>query len=420
MIKTFCFLLLCLLSIVPQTFSKVEMVVEVFRHGAREPIGAPYDAADWTEYEGELTSAGLRQHYLLGKEMRKKYIERLGFLSPQFNHTELYVRSTDVNRTIMSVSSHLLGLYPLGAGARFPDDYPLKLAVPPYKADYDIQDLGFNVLPEKYQPIPVHIVEKSKDALLTPDDVCPSHEEMKKAQKSSDLYQTFQEKFKPVFDEVQQVFNLSNALKTSSLATITSDMFCTIMQNNPVPKNLTKKLLDDMTFLKGLEVQFVDVGTNEERKLLSTPFLKTIQQYFQAKIQHNYPLKYSIFSAHDTTLQPYMASLNLTNWECLLDQYEAKNDSKKGNCIAGYPIFASQLIVELHSNQTKIGKEYFVKVIYNGVEMKLCETEETECLFDEFNQRLNNYVLSDEDFETSCGAETKKVNNAMSSFLKKY
>jgi len=395
--------LLLILSIATQAHSKLEMVIEVFRHGAREPTKAPFDSPDWAEYQGELTSAGLRQHYLLGKEMRKKYIDKLGFLSQTFNHNEVYVRSTDSNRTIMSVQSHLLGLYPLGVGPKFPDDYPLNVAVPPYQAQYDIQALGFDVLPGNYQPIPVHVVEKSQDFLLTCYDACPNYEDLKKAQKETDEYKSLDEKFQPILQKATKVFNISKALDLSKLGTITSDVYCDIFENNPLPEGLTQELLTNMTLLKSLEVQYVDVGSDDERKLISTPFFSTVQSYFKLKISGDSSLKYVIFSAHDTTLQPFMATLNLTSWNCILDQLEGAAQTKE-NCVPGYPAFATQILFELYSNQTDVGAVYVVKVIYNGVEMKMCQSENTQCLFDEFNQRLSDYLLSDKDFADACGA----------------
>jgi len=394
-------------------FSKLEMVMEVFRHGAREPLSRPFDPDVWTEFEGELTLAGMRQHYLLGAEMRKKYIEKLGFLSETFNHSEVYVRSTDVNRTIMSVQSHLLGLYPLGSGANFASDYPLDRAVPPYQTVYDIKDLGYNVLPGRYQPIPVHVVESNEDFLLVPDNICPNYIKMYNAQMETDIYKGINEKYEPFFEQVAQIFNISKHLTFSSLGSLVSDLYCGIFQNAPLPKDLTPEVYQNMTRLKDLEVQYVAVGSEDERKLLSTPFLKTLQQYFQSKINGSNPRKYAIFSAHDTTLQPYLAALNLTSWECLLNQINSGNVVSQGSCVAGYPVFASQIIFELHSNET----QYFVKVIYNGVEMKLCESENLECSFDDFSQRISNYVLSDDDFANSCGKELQL--DVERSFLKK-
>lgn len=411
-------ILFCLLILSPLAFSKLEMVLEVFRHGAREPLDRPFDPSDWTEFQGELTLAGMRQHYLLGKEMRKRYIEQNQLLSQNFNHSELYVRSTDVNRTIMSVQSHLMGLYPLGTGSKFPNDYPLDRAIPPYQTKYDIQDLGFSVLPGRYQPIPVHVVEGNGDFLLLANMVCPNYNVLYDAQKETETYKEFNEKYDSFFKEVVQVFNLTKNLTISSLGSLTSDLYCSIMENAEMPKGLTEEVLRNMSRLKDLEVQFVDVGTDMQRKILSTPFFKNLLQSFQAKINDTTPLKYIMLSAHDTTLQPFMAALNLTSWECILEQIETNEIFEMGNCVPGYPIFASQILFELHSNTTKDGQQsYFVKVIYNGVEMKLCESEQTECSFSEFNQRINDYVLDDDSFAENCGNDM--ILNVPRTFLKK-
>lgn len=58
----------------------------------------------------------MRQHYNLGQQMRKEYINTL--LSENFNHTEMLIYSTDFNRTIISASSHLYGMYPPETGPK--------------------------------------------------------------------------------------------------------------------------------------------------------------------------------------------------------------------------------------------------------------------------------------------------------------
>lgn len=81
----FCFLLCCVVH------SKLKMMIEVFRHGAREPI---YDFWDAKSYKnpGELTNVGMRQHFLLGAQLRREYITELNFLSPYYNPNEIYIR----------------------------------------------------------------------------------------------------------------------------------------------------------------------------------------------------------------------------------------------------------------------------------------------------------------------------------------
>jgi lysosomal acid phosphatase len=45
----------------------------------------------------------MRQLYNLGARLKAEYIDELGFLKSRFNHTEVNIRSTDLNRTLMSV-----------------------------------------------------------------------------------------------------------------------------------------------------------------------------------------------------------------------------------------------------------------------------------------------------------------------------
>ena len=86
-----------------------------FRHGARAPslINSNIDdnGEEWL-IPGELTAVGERMHYLLGLRNRIRYIDEKKFLSEKFNSNELEVISTNVERTIASLSSHLQGLYP--------------------------------------------------------------------------------------------------------------------------------------------------------------------------------------------------------------------------------------------------------------------------------------------------------------------
>ena len=104
--------------------SKLVLVIHTFRyllikislrHGARGPIYDNYDSKDQVYNAGELVPTGMRQHYNLGRQLRKEYIENLNFLSPAFNHEEIYIRSTNVNRTLMSAQSLFMGFFPNGA-----------------------------------------------------------------------------------------------------------------------------------------------------------------------------------------------------------------------------------------------------------------------------------------------------------------
>ena len=95
---------------------KLIFVVTHFRQGARAPQNinnSYYDllGEKWTN-PGELTGMGQRMHYILGIRNRKRYVMTEKFLSEQFDPHEILIYSSSFNRTIISVSSQLQGLYP--------------------------------------------------------------------------------------------------------------------------------------------------------------------------------------------------------------------------------------------------------------------------------------------------------------------
>jgi hypothetical protein len=59
---------------------------------------------------GQLTIAGIEQQHRLGGYLRTRYGS---LLSPNYTRDEFVVRSTDVDRTLMSAESNLVGLFPL-------------------------------------------------------------------------------------------------------------------------------------------------------------------------------------------------------------------------------------------------------------------------------------------------------------------
>mmetsp|Transcript_48256 Transcript_48256/g.65523 ORF Transcript_48256/g.65523 Transcript_48256/m.65523 type:complete len:131 (+) Transcript_48256:34-426(+) len=93
----------------------VAFVFEVVRHGARAPIDDFGTITKFPVSAGQLTPQGMRQRFLLGAYHRERYTETYPLLNPIYDPEEVYVQSTDVNRTITSAYSELLGMYPPGS-----------------------------------------------------------------------------------------------------------------------------------------------------------------------------------------------------------------------------------------------------------------------------------------------------------------
>ncbi|KAJ8951125.1 hypothetical protein NQ318_021569 [Aromia moschata] len=136
---------------------QLDAVVVIYRHGDRTPINPypndPYrNASYWPVDFGQLTNTGKLQHLELGRWLRTRY---QNFLPFTYSEKDIYVRSTDVGRTLMSAEANLAGLYP-----------PVSKEI----WDPDI----------KWQPIPVHTAPETEDAMVAGKKPCPKYDLLQK------------------------------------------------------------------------------------------------------------------------------------------------------------------------------------------------------------------------------------------------
>ena len=65
--------------------TKLVYVSTILRHGARYPVSSIYDGYEASSKFGQLTTVGMRQHYLLGGYLREEYIINNKFLNESFD-----------------------------------------------------------------------------------------------------------------------------------------------------------------------------------------------------------------------------------------------------------------------------------------------------------------------------------------------
>ncbi|KAK2100484.1 mitochondrial acyl carrier protein [Saguinus oedipus] len=123
----------------PTQARSLRFVTLLYRHGDRSPVKTypkdPYQEEEWPQGFGQLTKEGMLQHWELGQALRQRYH---GFLNTSYHRQEVYVRSTDFDRTLMSAEANLAGLFPPNGMQRFNPNI-------------------------SWQPIPVHTVPVAED-----------------------------------------------------------------------------------------------------------------------------------------------------------------------------------------------------------------------------------------------------------------
>ena len=96
--------------------SKIKLVWEINRHGARAPSsaiqGQPKILETFGVGKGMLTPQGMRQRYLLGRYNNLRFSKQYPFLDEQIHQDEVKIQSTNVYRTIQSAYSEMHGIFP--------------------------------------------------------------------------------------------------------------------------------------------------------------------------------------------------------------------------------------------------------------------------------------------------------------------
>ncbi|XP_050813128.1 lysosomal acid phosphatase isoform X2 [Gopherus flavomarginatus] len=242
---------------------RLRFVTLLYRHGDRSPVRAyprdPYQESTWPQGFGQLTQIGMLQQWDLGQSLRKRYH---GFLNASYNRQEIFVRSTDYDRTLMSAEANLAGLYP----------------------PQGQQVFNPNV---SWQPIPVHTVPDSAERLLKfPLSPCPRYEQLQNETRQSTEY----------------INKTRQNLQTHKLL---------------LPPWVTPDVMTRLKQLKdfGFEFLFGIHQQTEKARLQGGVLLAQIRKNMTSAANASAPqhLKLLAYSAHDTTLVALQMALKVYN-----------------------------------------------------------------------------------------------------------
>ena len=393
--------------------SELLFVWEQFRHGARGPwisvdpiTGLDFIGEKWTG-EGELTELGSRMHYLLGVSMKKRYNN---FLSEKFNPNEIYIISTDVNRTMMSSYSHLQGMYDNSTVSLLNEKQinitNIQNLNYSEKIQKKIEDLKYSYIQNGINLFPVHLYPNNygKEFLLYEPDICPGivkyRDSAQNSEKMKKIYNETSETLNKTFGEyIFKFMNISGEKEPYYLWNTTNmyyigDTFIADYIDGREMKLIRETGIDMEAFyrhslnLSSLETYFGYFGNPLEITcyLQMSPVFRSIFNFMDMRInldkkgEGNKILsespRFVIVAGHDTTL----GANDLFLKEEFGIEYE-------------HAVYCSSQIYELWKNN--INGKYFIKYIVNQ-ELK------AEFDYDEFKQKVWKKIYTEKEVVEIC------------------
>jgi len=289
--------------------STLKLVQILFRHGERSPLVTYRPDNDphrhyWSSEPGQLTKYGMRQQYALGKYLRERY---QGFIGNAYSATEIYVRSSDMDRTLMSALSNLAGLFHQSEALLDPS------------------------LP--WQPIPVHTVKLSDDHLLHTLSDCPKYLTALQKMTTSNM---LIEASKPFQDLIEQM-----GVKSAVDAFVIYDTWAQEKQHNLTLPAFAEENWGRMIELGNVGMSII-ASTKEQKRLKGGPLLGEMTNNMKQKMLGTDTRKMFAYSGHDATIVALLAAMEVYN-----DQV---------------PPYAASVILELHQS----AEGYIVQLLYKN------------------------------------------------------
>ncbi|ORX78455.1 phosphoglycerate mutase-like protein [Anaeromyces robustus] len=310
-----------------------------------------------TCFPGQLTQRGSEQHVELGKALKEIYVDKLKFIDEK-SLSDLYVRSTNVLRTQLSVQSLLSGF-----------------------------------MPNRTEAIPIHTLPHEIETTFPNQNACPVLKKLNQKIKNEENWKNY----------IKKNTELKKKLDTYMSYPLNDDNYgfqkyvdvflaraCHNMKLPCVEENCkyTTEMLQQINDNADFEYGYIFSKAEHSKKYLTVGigyFLREIINNMGSTVgsKHDRDLSktpsFYIFSAHDNSVAPIMGALGVEPME--------------------WPPYASNLIFELwKDNDSNIDSvnfnDYVVRVIYNGEVIKTNWCDFNQCPLSSLYYKFKEYFPS--------------------------
>ncbi|MDA1325280.1 MAG: histidine phosphatase family protein [Proteobacteria bacterium] len=357
----------------------------LFRHSVISPkYKFPKVDAEWPMGPSQLTAIGMRNLYVAGQDLRKKYVEELKLISPSYHMSEVYFRASNADRALQSAQMLALGLFPLGTG--------------PNPATYDPNLTAVPAPENSYMPVPIHSVALENDKVLRPWTKvagCVRYRDYVKQFPKSKLYKKIGNEHAAFLKRVASITGVNEGKKAAEILyainEISEPLHSMVRHSMPLPKGITTADLSKMAELGDWNYHYQFLGKQVGR-LTGGPFVEEVLNNFSTYVRTaGKSRRFFLYSGHQRTVLGVDAALGL-------ESFRTKGKLFKGRV----PPLGAHYAFELHE-PSKGAYAVQVKFVTDGKEKiaRIPGCDQDMCPIERFRSAVSDRIAGD--WQGECG-----------------
>eukprot|EP01017_Pseudomicrothorax_dubius_P051205 TRINITY_DN9818_c0_g1_i13.p1 TRINITY_DN9818_c0_g1~~TRINITY_DN9818_c0_g1_i13.p1 ORF type:complete len:464 (-),score=79.96 TRINITY_DN9818_c0_g1_i13:151-1542(-) len=362
-----------------------------------------YTSPVWNTYDN-LLQAGARQHYLLGTELRSRY---LNYIGENFNRdvTKIYATQSPISAA-ESAQALGIGLYPPGSGPVLGPNTNTARAVPPLRLSTSVPTtLGTSALEGSFQPLPVSVDAVENDILLNGFNptVCPKAANVLQNNMQSNEYNYLSNFFQYLRPNISQKLRINESdLAPQRIYQLYEKFNADLAADRAPLFDPTAPSADYWKVKNAMEyLQFFQ--NPSDTQWLMAPMMRELFRVFDALVNGTSNTskialqKLAVYVGTDTTIAGILSYMNVTNYTCIKTKLNDPFSFPPNGCpILNY--YANTISFELWQN----GGQLQILMRVNDFLVVPCpETRNAPCTYVAFRK---NFLPAGEDtYDTKCG-----------------
>ena len=392
---------------------KILFIFEHSRHGIKTPSYLN-DSSNLRDIFGqewvglkELTRGGSRMEYLLGVYLKNYYKE---FFSEKYNPNEIYIMSSDSNRTVESALAQIQGIYQNKTDINL-TNYQINRSIPYYfenKLDPEFERFLESIenysLPHNIQIPPIHSIDDRYHIYrISENENCEPYNYIKEDNLKKTVVKNFINNFNYTFGELL-LSNLSISDKNYFTNINNIDIVCDNFLSNYEIGNKLNKIFNEKKYidfydecieyftLKYKEIHIQGIKKNNIVGLITqSQIMRIILNYMKKRYDLsikgneyedliiNGSPKYVMLKGHDFTISTMEDLLKII--------FETE---------ISFPSIGSSQLFVLNKISNSLGTKYNVEIIFND-KIKL------EIDFKSFEKKIKKKIWSSKKVADFCG-----------------